>query len=226
MKKFAELSDLEIYNLSPEQIKTYKKIELAENGIVFPVEPTKPQLTEELKPDLVVYAIPLIGRRIAFTNKEDADKVLAIMQQTTTSGLLDEYGIPRFVPGFGKDYNGRTNMLAVEPQAVYSSDVYEQNKLIKEQNAKLETAYKKARAEYDELIERVSEALEEMNSRINEAREVINKRISLTFRLKTDYLPIADDNIETAMRFLKLAYTVTDEDEAYIRSHYNESQDE
>lgn len=226
MKKFAELSDLEIYNLSPEQIKTYKKIEMAENGIVFPVAPTKPQLTEELKPDLVVYAIPLIGRRIAFTNKEDAEKVLAIMQQTTTSGLLDEYGIPRFVPGFGKDYNGRINILAVEPQSVYSSDVYEQNKAIKEQNAKLETAYKKARAEYDELIKRVSEALEEMNSRINEAREVINKRISLTFRLKNDYLPIAEDNIETAMRFLKLAYTVTDEDEAYIRSHYNDSQDE
>ena len=93
MKKFAELSDLEIYNLSPEQIKTYKKIEMAENGIVFPVAPTKPQLTEELKPDLVVYAIPLIGRRIAFTNKEDAEKVLAIMQQTTTSEVITTHNL-------------------------------------------------------------------------------------------------------------------------------------
>ena len=226
MKKFAELSDLEIYNLSPEQIKTYEKIELAERGIVFPVEPTKPQLTEELKPNLVVYAIPLISRQLAFTNKEDADKVLSVLQQTTTSGLLDEYGIQRFTLGFGNDYNGRKNLLAIQPQEVYSADKYEQNKAIKEENAKLEEAYKKARAEYDELIEQVSEALEEMNSRINEAREVINKRISLTFRLKNDYLPIADDNIETAMRFLKLAYIVTAEDEAYIRSHYNESQDE
>mgnify|MGYP006988858365 CR=1 FL=1 len=32
MKNFADLSDLEIYNLSPEQIKTYEKIELTKNA--------------------------------------------------------------------------------------------------------------------------------------------------------------------------------------------------
>jgi len=219
MKKFEELTDKEIYDLSDEQVKTYQKIELAENGIVFPVKPTEPKLEDELKPDIVIYAIPLINSRVAFTTKEDADRVLEALQQSPSAGLSDEYGIQRFSHGFGKDYNGQNRMLAVEPKEAYSSSEYERNRAIRDNNNRLTSAYKEASKKYDEQMEKVKEQLKGINEKIAVARENIRNKMRLTHIFVNDYMPIAENDIETAMRFLKLAYHISDSDEAYIREN-------
>ena len=225
MKKFNELTNIEICNLTPEQVLTYKKIELAENGIVFPVKPQEPVLAAEEKPDMVIYTIPVIGGRLAFTDEEDARNVLNALRQAKSAGLADEYGIPRFSLGYGKDYNGQTRILAVEPKECYSADVYARNTKIRESNSKLTSDYKEARKQYDELMTKVEEQLKDINKRITDAHDNIWHKQRLTTYFVRDYLPIAEGNTETAMRFLKLAHPVSESDEAYILEHYNDTQE-
>ena len=219
MKKFEELSDLEIYNLSDEQIETYKKVELAEHGIIFPVAPVEPQLEDELKPDKVVFYIPLASTSLAFENIEDANNVLQALQNANTAGQLGEFGVPKFTRGFGNDYMGQKLFLSVAQKEVYSKEVYEQNNAIRQRNSKLRSTYEEAKGIFDELMQRVEKQLTPMCKRIEDARYNIQKKMRLTHTFVNDYMPLAENNIETAMRYMKLAYSISESDEAYIREN-------
>ncbi len=222
MKNFFELSDLEIYNLSPEQIETYKKIALAEAGIKFPVEPVKPVLEPEPAPNMVVYTIACATFRLAFARKCDAEDVLEALNSCSTAGLLDGYGVPCFKPGYGKTFDGQKNMLAVEPIEAYSEDAYKAYREIRNRNTDSERVFDEACKEYSKRLDEASKVLDPIDARLLEARHTIGHRIMLTNMFAFEYLPIAENDTEIAMRFLKKAYTVKDEDEAYIREHYAE----
>jgi len=222
MKNFFELSDLEIYNLSPEQIETYKKIALAEAGIKFPVEPTPPVLEPVPAPNLIVYTVKFATLRLAFTRKCEAEDVLEALEGCSSAGMLDGYGVQCFKPGYGKAYDGQKNMLSVEPVEAYSEDVYEDYRAKRERNAQAEALYKEACKVYNKLSEETSKVIDPIDARLIVARNTINNRRALTEKFAFEYLPIAENNTEVAMAFLKKAYTVKDDDEAYIREHYEE----
>ena len=219
MKKFEELTDKEIYNLSAEEIKTYKKVKLAENGVIFPVEPREPVLEEVPQPDIVLYTIPLIESRMAFKDEEDARRVLAAIQQSASAGLIERYGTTAFMQGFGTDYNGEKKILAVEPKAGYSQKLCKTKDIIAKRNAEKQVAYKKDSDAYKVLLEKAIETLKPLNEKIEAARENIKNKMRLTYIFISDYMPIAENDIETAMRFLKLAYSISESDEAYIREN-------
>ncbi|MBR1525171.1 MAG: hypothetical protein IJ640_00725 [Prevotella sp.] len=219
MKKFAELTDLEIYNLSAEEIKTYKKVELAEHGVIFPVKPKEPELEEEPKPDITLYTIPLIESRLAFKDEEEARNVLTALQQATSIGLIERYGTASFVPGFGTDYNGEKKILAVEPKAGYSAELYKTKCIIAKRNAEKRDAYKKDCDAHNELMEKVNETLKPLREKIENACDNIRNKMRLTHIFVNDYMSISDNDVETAMKYMKLAYHLSESDEAYIREN-------
>lgn len=219
MKKFAELTDVEIYNLSEEEIKTYKKVELAEHGVVFPVKPQEPELEDEPKPDITLFTIPLIESRLAFNNEEDARNVLAAIQQATSAGVTERYGTATFTPGFGTDYNGEKKLLAVEPKAGYSAELYKTKCAIAKRNAEKTEAYKKDREAFNSLMEKVNETLKPLREKIEAACDNIRNKMRLTHIFVNDYMPISDNDVETAMKYMKLAYHLSESDEAYIREN-------
>lgn len=218
MKKFAELTDAEIYNLSEEEIKTYKKVELAEHGVIFPVNPQKPELEDEPKPDITVFTIPLIESRLAFKNEEDARNVLAAIQQATSAGFVERYGTSTFTPGFGIDYKGEKNFLVVVPKESYSAELYETKNAIAIRNAEKKEAYKKDSETFNSLKEKVNETLKPLYDKIEAARDNIRNKRRLTYIFVNNYMPISDD-IETAMKYMKLAYHLSESDEEYIREN-------
>lgn len=219
MKKFAELTDLEIYNLSSEEIKTYEKVELAEHGVIFPVEPQEQKLQAEPQPDLVIYTIPAIGSQLAFTNEEDARNVLNAIQQAQSAGLTEPYGIKSFKLGFGKTYDGEEKIPSIEPKKVYSEGLYSMKREINNRNSERVAAAKKEKDEYNALMEKVEETLKPLRAKMDLACQNIRNKMRLTHIFVNDYMPISDNDIEQAMKYMKLAYNISESDEAYIREN-------
>ena len=74
MKVFKELTNEEVYKLTPADIVLYKKLAMAQAGVKFPVEPTKPEI-EKVEPDVMVFTIDGISDKwngLCFESIEDA----------------------------------------------------------------------------------------------------------------------------------------------------------
>ena len=224
MKDFNKLTNEEVYNLTDADINLYKKLALAENGVKFPVCPECPN-SEKIDPDLTIFTIDGLTDRwngLCFRKMEDARTFVDLLLKSASgicykSSTYDQNCYLK--KGLPATYDGKQPSLNICSEKIYSEEVYSRAKKgIEKFNAE-KNAYDKAFAEYKEELAKANEVTAFIDDKVTFVNEDYNRKIRLTRLFVNDYLPVAENNEEMAMKFLKKAYEVSEEDEKYILSH-------
>lgn len=223
MKDFNKLTNEEIYNLTEEQILVYKKLLWAENGIKFPVKPNEPEAVEVEQPDLTIYRIRELGDSICFISIEEAKKMIDFISSLKTYGHTDYeskvgYNILFVKPGFENHYG--KDPLGIVSEQVYSKELFNSMATNLQTIRRMKEQYEKDRSEYDKALSAATELTVDIDDKILSVRELFRKRFFLLQKFRDDYLPLADNNEEVAIRFLCKAYTVSEDDKNYILANY------
>ena len=224
MKDFNKLTNEEVYNLTDADINLYKKLALAENGVKFPVRPERPN-SEKIDPDLTIFTIDGLTDRwhgLCFRKVEDARTFVDLLIKSA-SGICyksSTYGQDCYLKkGLPATYDGKRPSLNICSEKIYSEEVYSRAKKgIEKFNAE-KNAYEKAFAEYEKELAKANEVTAFIDDKVTFVNEDYNRKIRLTRLFVNDYLPVAENNEEMAMKFLKKAYEVSEDDEKYILSH-------
>lgn len=224
MKDFNKLTNEEVYNLTEADINLYKKLALAENGVKFPVRPERPN-SEKIDPDLTIFTIDCLTDRwhgLCFRKMEDARTFVDLLIKSAP-GLYyksSTYGQDCYLKeGLPSTFDGKQPSLNICSEKIYSEEVYSRAKKgIEKFNAE-KNAYDKAFAEYKEELAKANEVTAFIDDKVTFVNEDYNRKIRLTRLFVNDYLPVAENNEEMAMKFLKKAYEVSEDDEKYILSH-------
>ena len=231
MKDFNKLTNEEVYNLTEADINLYKKLALAENGVKFPVCPECPN-SEKIDPDLTIFTIDGITDRwhgLCFREVEDARSFVDLLIKSAPGICYKSstYGQDCYLKeGLPATFDGKQPSLNICSEKIYSEEVYSRAKKgIEKFNAE-KNAYDKAFAEYEKELYKANEVTAFIDEKVTFVNEDYNRKIHLTRLFVNDYLPIAENNEEMAMKFLKKAYDVSEDDEKYILSHKNKDDDE
>ena len=223
MKEWQKLTYEELASLSDEQVEIYRKLIYAEKGIKFPIEPKEVVITDTPK-DLTVYSISNITsdwtNGILFTSLEEATAVAELLAKCKSLGHRKiDNSQKYFELGSPKDYNGNPTDFDVSPEKIYSKDTFIKNKQALLSKQRLLEQYNEDKREYEDNLRLANEATEEFETKLEEARKTMSHREYLYDVFYTDYMPLTDQ--DTAIKFLKKAYTVSDEDELYIINRLN-----
>lgn len=220
MKKFNELTIEEIANLTEEQIEQYEKLLCAENGIKILDKPEEPTSDVDETKNLEIFKVNGFGGYLYFTDMDEAKTVMNCLKSLNTIGTTKYFADRKyFEVGPEKDYNNKPVDISISSEMVYTKD----------KAVEIETAlkgYKEAKKQYDTDLKEYNEAYEAKEAAIKEFKDlyeeachIMHYRQTLTRIFYKDYLPIAEGNEQIAIDFLRKAYTVNEDDEAYVKSH-------
>ena len=223
MKDFEKLTNEEIYNLTEEQILVYKKLLWAEHGIKFPVKPNEPETVEVEQPDLTIYQIRELGDTICFLSIEEAKMMVDLISNLKTYGHIDYdskvgYNTLFVKPGFANHYG--QDPLGIVSKQVYSKELFNSMATNLQTIRRMKEQYEKDRSEYNKALSTATELTVDIDDKILLVRELFEKRSFLLSKFRDDYLPLAENNEEVAIRFLCKAYTVSEDDKNYILANY------
>lgn len=222
MKDWNKLTVEELAALTDAEVETYKKLLYAQNGIEFPEEPK--EIDDTYIPcDMTVYYVQNIGSSwggICFSSLEEAKHVADVVRECKSLGHISHKdGGNIFEPGTETEWNGKRKDFSITTDEAYSKKRFSEVQETLSTYAKLREQYDKDKKAYDSLYSKAIEVTEEFMERLNNARERIKKRKRLAEKYWLDYMPLAENNSEIAMNFLKKAYIVNEEDEAYVKNH-------
>lgn len=224
-KSFNKLNELELASLSNKEIEYYKNLMLAEKGIKIPIKPIKKTYDIE-KPDILVYEVS-IPAYIAFANIEDAKNLISFIKTLKSRGTCDYdsgcgYENKYFKKGINLDYNGEEGEIYIKSFKAYSPEKYKQLKESLIKKNKEEEKYQDEQHAYNVLVDKANDICSVIDTAVQNAKESIQKKITLCDIFYSKYYPLTE-NIETAMNYFKLAYSITDEQEEYIRNNNGET---
>lgn len=222
MKDWTKLNDEELAALTEEQVEFYKKLLYAENGVKILPQPKEPEDLIE-KPDLTIYSIDGLegiyssNSYLKFTNYEDAKRVLDLLMNCKSLG----YQTYNSSCGYDKMYfqSGSKGNLSINTTIVYSKEKYLEMQTQMSIFQNLKKQYEKDKKEYDINQSLAIKVTEEFMEKLNDAKNKIERRQLLCTKFYNDYLPIAENNYDVAMNFLKKAYEISKDDENYINEH-------
>lgn len=222
MKDWNKLTVEELAALTDAEVETHKKLLYAQNGIEFPEEPKEIDDTN-IPCDMTVYFVQNLGSSwngICFSSLEEAKHVADVVRECKTVGHIShKNGGNIFEPGTETEWNGNHKDFSITTEEAYSKKRFSEVQETLATYAKLREQYGKDKKDYERIYSKAIEVTEEFIERLNDARETIKKRNRLAEKYWLDYMPLADNNRDIAMNFLKKAYTVSDEDEAYVKNH-------
>ena len=229
MKDWKLLSEEELAALTDEQVAFYKKLLYAENGIKILEKPCEP---EELKEpcDITLYYVKGIGNAYGdnwgFASLEEAKEFAEFLKKSKSLGHTEYkdkcgYNNKYFEPGLKESgYYDRESSYTICTKEVFSKEKFLQMQSQMGVYENLKNQYNKDKKEYDDEQSRAIEVTQDFFDTLNNAHNTIRRRKSFADKFYEDYLPVADNNYEMAMTFMRKAYpTITDADEQYIRDH-------
>lgn len=221
MKKFEDLTEIELCELSDEQVEWYVKLQCVKNGIKLMDKPTPPKLESVPKENEVVFIIGVLGNSIVFKKSEDAQEVIDLLKRMDVKRIVGEHHSPVVnyiqevsVMGHGID------RFDIYSKHVYSESKYKEIKEIYNLNSKLGKDFDYKSREYSEYMFNTKEIRDKIYETVNSAKEKYNMMDNWCRLFKKDYLPLADDNVDLAMRFLTKAYRLSNEAKNYVLVNY------
>jgi hypothetical protein len=151
---------------------------------------------------------------------ETLDKIKSMGSMEYNSNISSDYRY--FKPGKRhRYYSYQSDDLTIQSKTMYSNELYNSVYEYINQNEILKKEYKKLLDDYNQSIDSVTEIKNEVWERVNEVRDKYYKMDSYLNKFKNDYLPLADDNIEVAMKFIIKAYGLDEETQQYVLDNLN-----
>lgn len=231
MKHIDELTEQEILALTKDEIDYLINVRIAEEGIKFIPYPTSPILPVIPKPTICVYTCNLFGDDLVFTDIEELQKVLQLLESCKSKCSIDsDYNLPeesRYkisskLKTRYSTYSSNSLWDSINTIKVYTNAKYLDIRDIAMANNKLQDEYKSDLKEYKDTIEKSKDIRSEIYDIIHEVSskyDTYNKYIDL---LVNTYLPIAKGDLEIAINFLDKAYNLTPDQKTYVLEHYND----
>ena len=215
MKKINEMTEQEILALTMDDVTMLAKQALMEENVKLVKEPTLPELQKVPKGDVLYYYICLPGD-IVFTDMNEAIAVADVLRKCSTlhtrSRNWSMDGRCYCVASVSDD----TNISNVESDWGYSESAYASITDILESNTK-------KRDQFDIEMDEFKDFEFKVEAKKSEIMPIVYKTIDKYNRLKSlcedyleCYLPTAGNDPETAMKFMTLAYGLTEEEKKYI----------
>lgn len=223
MKNITELTEQEILALSQEDINLMIKLAKAEAGIKFIKEPTVPNYIKIPDPDVTVWYIQLLGSSAVFTNRSEVEKIYE--QLIASKSLMystyegSDYNLYHIKGTYSDSYS--KNFANIETKKVYSLALWNTIKDNADTNKKLKTEYEKDLREYNDNQSSAKDIINNINSKIYEVVKKYNTLNNYVDIFINEYIPLADDIFETAMKFMNKAYTLNEDEIKYITDYYN-----
>lgn len=229
MKDWKLLTDEELAALTDKEVEFYTKLLYAQNGVKMLDIPEEPKVIKEPY-DLRVYYIKGVtdyfGNNMVFIDLKEAEKIVDILKQCKTLGHNDyEVNVGSENKYFEAGLSLKDNdCFAIIPKDVYSKAKYLEikNSVVEYENAKKK--YKADREEYDKNHAKAIEVTQEFFFKLNGARDRMARRKELVVKFYNDYMPLAENAYRVAMGFLKKAYDISEDDEAYIKNNAPQTQ--
>lgn len=214
MKEYKELTTEELANLTDEQVEQYIKLICAQEGIKILKKPQEPVKSADLNKDCEVYTIPRTS--LCFLDIKEAKEILESLRKIKSLGTIRYLSNCSYFEIGLRDYNDEPIDLALSTEVCYSKEkADEKEKAIKEYNENIKK-YNQELKEYSDNEKARNTATNEFLNIYKEAVDTMNNRKRLSRLFYEEYLPLAENNTEMAMSFLKKAYSVTEKDEQYI----------
>ena len=197
MRRYDELTDDQLLELTEEQIQDLIDLECAIEGVPLlptaPVEPTPP--IEPL--DVVVYG----AAGMYFEKEQDARDITAFINERLPVGVgydYSTYGGTYYVDG------SREAVAKVEPKRVLSRRAYEAVRAELIRYKGLKTAYDTAKKQYDGIASRREDAEGRVRAKVavaTEERQAAQQAQQVFLR----YVKLADGDESLARRFMREA---------------------
>lgn len=218
MKKWTELSEEELYTLTEEEIKNYENIICAENGVPIISKPKEP--TEKFpSKDIEVFRIRGVETNLLLTSLDEANQLLSLLKSFKTLGVSNYVnGIVYYCNGTQRDYRNEPMDITMSSEQMLNSE-----KIM--DYLKVKTLYENYDEElnkYNEINFRKTEVTEDFHKELSKARESMDRKIEYLRIFNETYLPIAEGNKDVAIKFMKAAYHISENDETYILSKSTE----
>ena len=202
MKRFKDLTELEIKDLEYDDLQKYILIECAENGIKIVDCPEIPAYEPELEKDDICYNVG--GFPSLYLQFSDVEEVQAVVQLLNSFTSIKNKDKDRF--------------YSIEKRLCYSDKTEKENKKVEERNTLLKAHYQTLRNEYEIYLENKKEYADAIYEKFNSVCEKYARLDMIKRKYSETYLPLADNDETIAKRFLKNAFIVPEDDEQYIFS--------
>lgn len=232
MKDWKLLTDEELAALTDKEVEFYKKLLYAENGIKMVEKPNEPEQLKEPF-DLRVYYIKgmndYYGGRMVFAKLEEAQEVADLLKKCKSLGHTESesntgYDNKYFEVGLKEGVYDRES-----PYTILTKDVYSKEKFLEMQSQmvayeNMRKQYDKDKSEYEKIKTKAIEVTKEFFDKLTKARNRVARRKNLTSKFYDDYMPLAENVYHVAMGFMKKAYDISEDDEAYIKNNAPQTQ--
>jgi hypothetical protein len=231
MKNINEMTEQEILALTEEDVQKMIKLRMMEEGIKIMDKPKIPELFEIEPADIQYFSIPLLDG-FAFTDINEATKVAEILKSANSLRKVyydwDKLGSDyKFLKKSRRyKFNGDSDFDIISGWA-YSDKLYAKISSFAAQNKVMKEQAEKDQKEYENQLEESSGIVSEIWERVKEVKIKYERLERLAWKFATDYYPLSDNNEDMAIKFMSKAYSLTDEEKAYILDNYtNTLQDE
>lgn len=220
MKQITELTEQEVLQLTDDQLSNMVKFKMAESGIRILEYPTEPEYTKLPAKEWPLYKVEGIDK--LFVNREDAEAISKLLKQCkeshsiATMSYINYDSSTSFGKLFVEDDYSFAGFADVKQVDLYREKTMENIKETINANKVLKTDFEAAVKEYKE----VEEHSQDIKALIyGTYKDVINKyhRMAEMQYHYQQYVKLADGNEETAMKFLKNAYSIDEQTEHYVQ---------
>lgn len=218
MKSIEKMTEKQILNLKDEDLEKLINLKMAQEGIKLLQRPSEPQLSEVPKPDIILYQIE--GIEFYFKTRQAAEEAKDLFKDNkyivgADYNYMSSEKVYHELAGLSKYDHEEREKMEIKEQDAYSIALYEEIKELLAANDKLNDAYKGGLEDYETEYKKSEYIREEINERYEEVCEKY-RELDLMKSRYAEYLELANGNSKTALTFLKKAYTVNEETEAYI----------
>ncbi len=227
MKNINELTENEILALTDEDISKMINYKKAEEGFKFMDYPICGKKHPITNPDKQVYNCILMGNNVSFTDIQELNKLVKLLQSFKTMCSInysyqylnngDKYYIEDGIQT--SEYN-HDHWSKIESKAVYTNRSYTAIKDSLKLNNQIETKFKKELNDYNDNKDKSNWITNEVNDRVNEVKDKYYKLNNYCEMFKNDYLPLSDNDETIAMKFITKAYNLNLEEKTYILDNY------
>lgn len=220
MKRLAEMTSKEVYELKSEDVKKELQMRLIENGLPIDILDRKCEELKLKEPGKEEYAYEITPFGIHFDSQEKAKEVVDLIRKNGGYETSWDYLDTKF---YRQVHTRKEDCSPIEIRMVRICDKKEVKK-IKKENESILDEYNKLKTS-DEDIEKANSIKDEIDLEIMRRANKYKNNMRL-YDVFEEYVDLVDGDKEKAIKLMEVSYSFNDETEKYILDRYEKEQEE
>lgn len=220
MKRLAEMTSKEVYELKSEDVKKELQMRLIENGLPIDILDRKCEELKFKEPGKEEYAYEITPFGIHFDSQEKAKEVVDLIRENGGYETSWDYLDTKF---YRQVHTRKEDCSPIEIRMVRICDKKEVKK-IKKENESILDEYNKLKTS-DEDIEKANSIKDEIDLEIMRRANKYKNNMRL-YDVFEEYVDLVDGDKEKAIKLMEVSYSFNDETEKYILDRHEKEQEE